>query len=563
MFRLLLPLPPGTNPLKRWRVIAIYVGIVFFGLSRFLLALPDVLDHAADSLGWNPTLVLAVNGVFLLVLLFAWVEARRVHILIAASALIAVLLADGIFYTLLGSWDFMQGWVMLWLVAILAVFLFENRISIGLVCLVLVVMTLASFADVGDLSRDEVFWRTAMYLTQVMGILALVGLMGQTVILFQHSAQSTTPEDAKILIDVGAEVARSLFERHELDDFLEHFTEQVVNYFPAVYHAEVYLIRPESQIATLRASTGTVGQQLLAQEHELEVGGLSVVGRATLTQNELVIQDYAGGTPLKPNPLLPQTRAEYALPLVVNEQVIGALDVQSTQVEAFTPADLVLLRAIGTQLGIALDGLLLYGEAQRNIRENRALYQQTQANLREIERLNDQLTGRAWSDYLRLQPETAAMTFDLESGEITNEAEWTPTLNEAAKHHQVITITKGGQRVLSLPIIVRNEAVGAMEFEIKSEAPLPDEVFDLAQAVGQRLGLALENRRLFDETQRVAQREALINDIGTELQTATGVDAIVQQTARLLQKALAAEQITIRLGRTETDQSDQSVKGRA
>jgi GAF domain-containing protein len=216
---------------------------------------------------------------------------------------------------------------------------------------------------------------------------------------------------------------------------------------------------------------------------------------------------------------------------------------------------LVLLRALGAQLGLALDGLLLYEEAQRNIRENRALYQQTQANLREIERLNYQLTGRAWSDYLRVQPEAAALTLDLNSGQATSEAEWTPTLNEAAKHHQVITITQSGRRVLSLPIIVRNEAVGAMEFELDSEDPLPDEVFDLVQSVGQRLGSALENRRLFDETQRVAQREALINDIGTELQTATGVDAIIQQTARQLQETLAAEQITIRLGKSEGDRA--------
>jgi GAF domain-containing protein len=557
MFRLFFPLPSGTNRLKRWRVIAIYIGVVFFVLSRIPLALPDVLDHTADLLGYNTTLLLAVNGVFLLLILFAWTEARREHVVIAATALIAVLLVEGALYVLLGTWDFMQGWIRLWLVVVLGAFLFNHRISLGVVSLLLVVMTLAHFGDIGDLDRNGQYWRTAIYLTQVIGVLSIAGLMGQATILFQRSAQSVVPSDAQILIELGSEVARNLFERHDLDDFLKHFTEQVVEYFPTIYHAEVYHIRPESQVATLRASTGTVGQQLLAQEHELEVGGLSLVGRATLTQNELVIQDYTRGTPLKPNPLLPQTRAEFALPLVVNEQVIGALDVQSNQADAFTPDDLVLLRAIGTQLGIALDGLLLYEEAQRSSRENQALYQQTQANLREIERLNYQLTGRAWSDYLRVQPDATALTLDLESGEVSNEAEWTPTLNEAAQHHQVITITKEGQRVLSLPIIVRNEAVGAMEFEIKSEDPLPDEIFELAQDVGQRLGLALENRRLFDETQRVAQREALINDIGAELQTATGVDTIIQQTARRLQEALATERITIRLGKTEVDQPDQ------
>ncbi len=547
MFRLLFPLPPGTNPLKRWRVVALYVGIVFFGLSR----IPLLLDRSSTQL-------LVVNGVFVLLLLFAWDTARRERIQVAASTLVAVLLIESALYLLYGSWESLQGWIMVGLGAVLGVFLLEHRASLIITGVALVLVTVASLGDLGNLDREDQFWRVALYFTQGAGLVALAVLAYQTTRNFQQSAQSAAPNDAQILIEIGAEVARNLFERHDLDDFLKHFTDHLVEHFPAIDHAEVYLIRPENQIAVLRASTGAVGQQLLAQEHELEIGGLSAVGRATLTRNELVIQDYSRGTPLKPNPLLSQTRAEFALPLIVNEQVIGALDVQSNQPDAFPLSDLVLLRAIGIQLGVALDGLLLYEEAQRNIRENQALYQQTQANLREIEHLNYQLTGRAWSDYLRVQSEAAALTLDLESGQTSGEAEWTPTLNEAAKHHQVITVTQGGRRVLSLPIIVRSEAVGAMEFEFESDAPLPDEVFELAQAVGQRLGLALENRRLFDETQRVAQREALINDIGAELQTATGVDAIVQQAARQLQEALAVDQIIIRLGKPENDRTDHS-----
>jgi GAF domain-containing protein len=555
MVQVLFPLPPATNPLARWRTIAIYVGVLFFGLSRVPFVLPDVLARTADLLDWDSTLLLAVNGVFLLLMVVAWAGARREQTILAATVLIAILLVESALYLLLGSWDSLRGWITLWLMITFGVFLFENRVSLSFVGLALLLMTAASLSDLGDLDRADQYWRVAIYLTLVMGTLALSTLIYHATNRTRYSTPLIATDDAQILINISAEVARSLSERYELDDFLRQFTKQVVDYFPAIYHAEVYLVKPDSQLATLRASTGTVGQQLIAQEHELEIGGLSAVGRATLTQNELVIQDYRRGIPLKPHPLLPETRAEFALSLIVNEQVIGALDVQSTEPDAFPAADLRLLRAIGNQLAIALDGLQLYEESQRNIRENRALYQQTQANLREIERLNYQLTGRAWSDYLRVQPEATALALDLESGDTSSEVEWTPTLNEAATHHQVITITKAGRRVLALPIIVRNEAVGAMEFEIDSDAPLPDEVFELAQAVGQRLGLALENRRLFDETQRVAQREALINDIGAGLQTATGVDAIIQQTARHLQEALLADQITIRLGKPSDGQT--------
>jgi GAF domain-containing protein len=241
--------------------------------------------------------------------------------------------------------------------------------------------------------------------------------------------------------------------------------------------------------------------------------------------------------------------------LAASGSVIGALDAQSLEPDAFSPSDIDLLRAVANQLAMAIDSLHLYEQSQRNIRENQALYQQTQANLREIERLNYQLTGRAWSDYLRLQGESAAITLDLDSGQATHDAEWTATLDEAATHRQALTVIQAGQRVVALPIVVRNEVVGAMEFELASEAALPDGVMDLVEEVGQRLGLALENRRLFDESQRAVQREALINDIGADLQAATGVEAIIQRAARHLREALAAQEVLIRLG-APTDQDN-------
>jgi GAF domain-containing protein len=226
--------------------------------------------------------------------------------------------------------------------------------------------------------------------------------------------------------------------------------------------------------------------------------------------------------------------------------------VQSAQVDAFSPADVTSLKAIADQIVMGVDGLRLHQSVQRIKRENQALYHQTQSSLREIERLNYQLTGHAWADYLRLQADSTAMTLNLETGQAESDAVWTDTLKQAISGQEVITKTVDGRQVVALPIVVRNGTIGAMEFELEPGAELPDSALDLIAAVGQRLGLAMENRRLFDETQRVAQREALINDIGTELQAATGIEAIIRQAARQLQDALTAQQVTIRLGTPPT-----------
>ncbi len=363
------------------------------------------------------------------------------------------------------------------------------------------------------------------------------------------TAESSGETD--LLIDISREVSAGLFERLELDAFLQRIAELLERRLTVISHVQVYVSRQDDQRMILHAATGPLGRKLLDREYELDIGGLSTVGRATLTHNDLVIQDFQQEKIYKPHPLLADMRAELVIPLVVKDHIVGALSVQSTHPGAFSPADVTLWHAIANQITIAIDSLQLYEEAQRNIRENQALFQQTEANRREIERLNYLLTGRAWSEYLRLQTNSTALSLDLDTGHTNSDAEWTSTLNEAATHRQVITVAQQGQRLVALPITVRNEVIGAMEFEIESEDPLPEGILELAGAVGQRLGLAMENRRLFDETQRAVQREGLINDIGADLQSATGIDVIVQRAAHHLQEALDARQVSIRLGKPE------------
>jgi GAF domain-containing protein len=311
----------------------------------------------------------------------------------------------------------------------------------------------------------------------------------------------------------------------------------------------------------LRAAAGPVSAQLLAQEHELDVGGLSPVGRVSLSGQYLLIRDYSREPNYKPHALLSQTRSELVIPLGVDETINGALDVQSRQINGFNESTITILRAIANQIAMAVDSLQLYETSQRSLRENQALYQQTQTNLREIERLNYQLTGRAWSEYLRLQPQATALTLDMETGQVVHETEWTATLHQAATQRQTLVAAEADYQVVALPITVRNEVIGAMEFELAPGSDVSPAALDLLAAVAQRLGMALDNRRLLDETQRIAQREAMINDIGSDLQSATGVDAILQRAARHLQEALNAQEVAIRLGAAPIDQKSRPVQG--
>src|SRR5439155_11111844 len=115
---------------------------------------------------------------------------------------------------------------------------------------------------------------------------------------------------------------------------------------------------------------------------------------------------------------------------------------------------------------IAVDNTRLYVEAQERSTENQRLYEQPRANLREIERLNQQLIGGAWAEYLRGAPVTPAYTVDFITGQTEDSAEWTQTLAEASRRNQVIVRQNADTKTVALPISVRGQVIGAMEFEI-------------------------------------------------------------------------------------------------
>ena len=85
----------------------------------------------------------------------------------------------------------------------------------------------------------------------------------------------------------------------------------------------------------LRESTGEAGRQMKANHHRLAVGSRSIVGQATAHAEAVIVPDVTRDPTHFPNPLLPETRAELAIPLIYAGRLIGALDVQSTTVNAF------------------------------------------------------------------------------------------------------------------------------------------------------------------------------------------------------------------------------------
>jgi signal transduction histidine kinase/CheY-like chemotaxis protein len=63
-------------------------------------------------------------------------------------------------------------------------------------------------------------------------------------------------------------------------------------------------------------------------------------------------------------PELLSTRAELSLPIKIGQQVLGVLDVQSPDMNAFSPEDVTVLETLSAQIAVAIENAQLYADVQ-------------------------------------------------------------------------------------------------------------------------------------------------------------------------------------------------------
>jgi len=145
------------------------------------------------------------------------------------------------------------------------------------------------------------------------------------------------------------------------------------------YHAAIFIVEETGFQAVLQEGTGEAGEIMKQRAHSLAVGSRSTVGQATETRKAIVINDVTLDPVHKPNPLLPDTRAEAAIPLRIGNRIIGVLDIQSKVENAFSDEDIAILQMMTDQIAIGIDNARSYTIAQQAVQE-----------MREVDRLKSQ-----------------------------------------------------------------------------------------------------------------------------------------------------------------------------
>jgi signal transduction histidine kinase/DNA-binding response OmpR family regulator len=170
----------------------------------------------------------------------------------------------------------------------------------------------------------------------------------------------------------SSEIGRLITSTLDLDTLFSQAVNLIRERFE-FYHVAIFITEETGFNTVLKSATGEAGEEMLQRKHSLQVGSRSIVGSVTATSNPMVVNNTALDQIHRPNPLLPDTRSEAAIPLRIGNRAIGALDLQAKDIDAFTPDDIAVLQTLADQIAIAIDNARSYELAQQAIEEMREL----------------------------------------------------------------------------------------------------------------------------------------------------------------------------------------------
>ncbi len=166
----------------------------------------------------------------------------------------------------------------------------------------------------------------------------------------------------------AAEVARAASSIIDLNELLPQAVELVRERFD-LYYIGIFLVDETGQRVALRAGSGEAGRIMLGNKHGFPVGGASMIGRCVAEARPQLPERMETAVRYV-NPLLPDTTAEIALPLISRNQMIGAMSVQSSKIRTFSEIDITILQTVADQLANAIQNARLFEQLNTSLTES-------------------------------------------------------------------------------------------------------------------------------------------------------------------------------------------------
>ena len=387
-------------------------------------------------------------------------------------------------------------------------------------------------------SRDEMGQLAAAFNSMADRLQGLVGSLEQKVV-----ERTGDLEERARQLQAAAELGRTAAVIRDLDPLLTQVTRLIGQRFDC-HHVGVFLTDEMGQYAELRATNSLAlraprgrlpggasedigGQDMLGQGYRLRVGEEGLVGYvAGIRQPRIELE-------IEPDAFtrefLPETRSEMALPLVAGDRLLGVLDVHSTKEKAFTPEDIPVFQVIADQLAVAIENAHLFSQLQQALEAERRAY--------------GQVSRQAWAQMFRARPDIGYLC-DLR-GTVQVASDLRPEMLQA---RQTGAVVQDSGPTVVIPLKVRDQVIGVIRLRKPEESDVwTDEELELVQTLSDQLGLALEGARLYQDSQRRAEREQLVGAVTARMRETLDVEGVLRTAVQEMGQALGLAALDVRL----------------
>lgn len=340
--------------------------------------------------------------------------------------------------------------------------------------------------------------------------------------------------------EIGTAVSTTL----DLKTILQEIVERSKERFH-LYHSHIYLLDEANENLVLTAGAGEAGRIMAERGHSIPLAReQSLVARAARERKGVIVNDVTQEADFLPNPLLPETRAEMAVPMLIGKRLIGVFDVQSEQVGRFTEADVAVHTTLASQVAVAIENARLYAQAELSRQETQSLLEYATEGILILD-----LTSGLFSE----PNAAAAAIYGLPREELVKvgPAKMSPPRQPDGRD--------SAEKAMEMIAIAMEKGVHIFEWtHINGQGnSFPCEI-RLVRLPGDKPRLRVtvtditERKRLEERELTVlrARQQEMLNVITQKIQTATTVESALQIAARELGRALGMKPTVVTLAPT-------------
>jgi GAF domain-containing protein len=336
---------------------------------------------------------------------------------------------------------------------------------------------------------------------------------------------------------------------------LEELLAEVVNQIQAkfgYYYTHIYLLDDKGESLVMAEGTGKAGIKMKAHAHNIAFDApTSLVARAARSGEIVLAKNVHEEPDWLPNPLLSDTHSEIAVPILLEGQVVGVLDVQEDKIAGLDEGDVDLLRTLASQIAVAI--------------RNAHLFDEVETALSRVQTAQERYLGQSWESFKTASGSGQHLYVEPKAAPLDEAKQQTlvRARQKAVAQKRSLVVADdnylGGQS-LAVPITLRDKTIGALQLYAPGDdnPTWNEDDLTLIETVVDQLAQTAETLRLFEETRQRVGREQTIREITDKLRAAPNLDILLETAARELGQRLGVRHTVLELG-IETDSDDNNL----